>query len=149
MINCTINKVLLLVLGIFLLFFNSCSNCDSVKNQNNISSTNKNGKILKTIIAEKLGKTYSTKNNISNSYSILLRDEIQSPNQSVNKSKFLIVDLSNNEIIFEDELLNANVDWISEFIVQVGKVPNMIKKDNEATSIIYKFDVLQRIKINN
>lgn len=149
MINYLSNNFILIVAGIFLLIISGCSNCDFVKNENNISPTNKNEKILKTIITEKLGKTYSSKNNYSNSYSILQSNEIQNPSQSVNKFKFIIVDLSKNEIIFEDELLNANVDWVSEFIVQVSKVPGIIKKDYEAPPIIYKFDVLQKIKINN
>jgi hypothetical protein len=55
--------------------------------------------------------------------------------------KFFIFDINEDEILFEDSLLNAKVGWISDSQVEVEFIPEIISEDEEISKSGYVFDV--------
>ena len=136
--------VRLVVLALFSLLFTYCTTCDSNAGNNSVEKSN-----LYEILNEKLGKKPNVIKNSSESHALCIKTSNHKKSQSVNHVKFVVIDLSDNSIIFEDAFVNGSVSWQNDHVIVAKRIPGMIAKppSDEKRNIRYKFDILKRKKI--
>jgi hypothetical protein len=125
-----------------------CANCDQSKLENRMESPNKS---IKEIALEKFGKEHKIIKNNSKTYAICLQTIRKAKPPIMNNPRFFVYDFEKSEIIFEDKIVNGNVNWESDSLVSVSRIPGMLKKDSENKTghKVYSFDVKTKKKIYN
>jgi hypothetical protein len=127
------------------LLFLGCSHCDITKIEKKLIKQDQN---INSVARDKFNSKFKTINNQSGNFALVIDNFKDSKSPVVNKQSFFIFDLTSNEVIFEDEVVNAKVFWESNNLVTVSRIPGMIKKDSETKEghKIYSFDVLEKKK---
>ena len=136
---------ILIVAGLTLPGF-QCSNSNNSKKESEITTDTLH---LKNIAKEKFGSNYDISNNRSATHAIvteLYKGKIATP--VVQKLNYFIFDYAENEIIFEDKLSNASVNWTNDSLITVSRPIGVIKKDSNSptSSVLYTYNVKERKK---
>jgi hypothetical protein len=126
------------------LFFFGCSQCDVTKNESILKKKVQN---INSIAREKFSK-YNIVNNQTGNYALVIKNIENAKSPVINKQFFFVFEYDSNEIIFEDEVVDAKVFWETDNLVTVSRIPGMIKKDSETKggNKVYSFDVLKKKK---
>ncbi len=131
----------------FLVFLYSCQSCNiSHKKGEKIE---KDKMTIKEMIVEKIGKNYKLVKNSTQDHAICLAEEELKENNGINKVSFLIINLNNNIILFEDVIANAEVSWENNNLVRIKRIPGMISKNeiDDRRNILYRYDIRKKMKI--
>ncbi len=127
-------KILLLLLSISLIL--SCSSEEKTKAVRGDIQSN----FDKTVTAY-LDSSYTKIYNRNKDFIICLED-----GNMDNSKKFLVFDIERDSVIFRDNIVNGEVNWINEYDMSVLEFPGIIKKGDESIKSKYKYNVISRRK---
>ncbi len=95
------------------------------------------------IVAEKTyNSEYKTKYNIDSTYIICEKIFKQSPQMPQNRVDFFIYDVSDDKIVFKDNLPNGNVEWLNDHQVKITRLLGIISGiEAENKNSVTLFDI--------
>lgn len=102
-------------------------------NKNNQSDSDKKSS-YQSIAEEKIGKKISCTNNKEASYVLC---KAYKTNDSVKYLTFLVIDLKNNNLIYEPKIRVRKVNWISEYQIEVFAFTGIPTGEGTHESFIY------------
>jgi len=93
------------------------------------------------IAKEKLGTGTAEIMNESKDFVLIEKRESETDNKTFGKIQFIVFDLENNKITYEDTLVNANISWFNNYFLKVTTIPGIIRGDQDSSPITYMIDV--------
>ena len=115
---------------LLILIFVSCSNSEK-SDELELKSENQPDAITSRI-EKMLGNNFISNFNSDSTYSIVSQKNKKSV--QISGFKFIVINNSENTIIFEDFINDGSVNWKNDSVVTVSLIPGMIKKDEESVS---------------
>ncbi|MGE5797657.1 MAG: hypothetical protein ACM339_13675 [Ignavibacteria bacterium] len=104
----------------------------------------------KKIAESKLGDNYKIIFNSDSTY-LTAYQLNKNSNENIRPAlKFFVYDLSEEKILFEDNLPNGKVEWINDHQVKVSTTPGIVsgKEEKNKSLFGYTYDVKLKKKIN-
>lgn len=98
--------------------------------------------VLTGLAETKYGGDVEYAPNASKSFVICFNRPEVLPGHPLRPLRFLVFDMSNAEVVFEDSLASADVYWVTDTSIEVHFIPEVIPYDEEVTGYVY--DVLTR-----
>jgi hypothetical protein len=136
-----LQKIVIFILAIF--SFNNCCSSDTVSSQKNDVS------IYKSIAEQEFGSNYKEIFNSDSSYLIVTSPSNKTTTGLNSPLKFFVFNLSENKIVFRENLPNGNIKWINDRQVKVSTEPGIISGKEDKNSTGYTYDVILKRKILN
>lgn len=104
----------------------------------------------KKIAESKLGDNYKIIFNSDSTYLTAYQLNKNSNENILPALKFFVYDLSEEKILFEDNLPNGKVEWINDHQVKVSTTPGIVsgKEEKNKSLFGYTYDVNLKKKIN-
>lgn len=112
---------------------------------------------LRDIAAQKLGDTYNLIFNSDSTLLIAYHNILTTKEKSKKENragfplpplKFFIYNIKNSQVIFEDNLSNGEVSWLTRTQVKIQTIPGTVKVNDDKKSTGYIYDVILQRKIN-
>jgi len=108
------------------------------------SSAEKAQSIVTGLAQAKYGSDVEYVSNESKSFVLCFNRPKVPPGHPLRPLRFLVFDMSNAEVVFEDSLKSADVYWVNDTSLEVHFIPEVISEDEEANGYIY--DVVTRTR---
>ena len=138
----------IIVLTFFTTLFGGCSTCTT---KDSIATRTENilQNSFKEIAHYKYGSGYNIVENESKSYVIVLENIAKQSAPVTNTIRFFVYNISENKIVYESKMTLDKIFWESDYEIRVGRIPGMIKKDEESPSIVggYTINVISGKKV--
>ena len=135
-----LQKVVIFILTIFSL--NCCSS-------GTISSQKNNTPVYKSIAASEFGSNYKVIFNSDSTYLIVTSSSNKTTTGLNSPLNFFVFNLSENKIVFEENLPNGNIKWIDDRQIKVSTEPEIISGREDKNLTDYTYDVILKRKISN
>lgn len=105
----------------------------------------------KVIASEKLGPEPVYDLNPDKTHVLAYKQEKKSARNPNPFLHFLLYDIANDKLIYEDKLSSGSVKWINDFQIEVETIPGAVSSENLNKKYGYIFDVKtgKRIELTN
>ena len=100
--------------------------------------------IMTGLAQAKYGSDVEYVSNESKSFVLCFNRPKVLPGHPLRPLRFLVFDMSNAEVVFEDSLESADVYWVNDARLEVHFIPEVISEDEEANG--YTYDVVTRTR---
>ena len=136
-----LQKIVIFILAVF--SFNDCCSSDTISSQKN------NAPVYKSIAESEFGSNYKVIFNTDSTYLIVTSSSNKTTSGLDSPLKFFVFNLSENKIVFRENLPNGSVKWINDRQVKVSTEPGIVSGKEEKNSTGYTYDVILKKKIFN
>jgi len=134
-----LQKIVIFILAIF--SFNNCCSSDT------ISSRKNNAPVYKNIAESEFGSNYKAIFNSDSTYLIVTSPSNKTTTGLSSPLKFFVFNLSENKIVFRENLPNGSVKWINDSQIKVLTEPEIVSGKEDKNSTGYTYDIILKRKI--
>jgi hypothetical protein len=119
------------------------TSCSSTKNEKLPPNT----ETIKTVTSHKLGSGVGYLFNNSKTYVICLKKSKPTPNFPQSQIHFLVYDISEEEIIYENKIEGGEIQWVDDERVEIKMTPGIVSGDEDPNDFIQIYDVKLKKRI--
>lgn len=109
----------------FILILLFAAGCATVKTTTTSDQTPEYQKVAFSLLGEDL--TYTM--NEPQSYVLCVKEMPGTSQQPRNSISFVVIDLSNNQMVIKQKLTGGTVGWYSDYEIEVFQTPGMVRHD--------------------